>query len=444
MTKSDLRKEVLFALKQDFEDVVRENTGWLLAFVRQSVRNREIAEDLVQETFLKAYRRYDDYEESGKLRGWLKTIARNTLKNYYAAPEPLYVSLSLDAESTEDGVGSFLDLLPDSGPTPEEALLHRELVERVMQILASMPPPQRMVLTYRYIDGLTVEQTALRMGIPQGSVKSSAHYALQKMREELGVSSPKPQKHNVRKGEMIMKCAEVSRYLFQYALEKLPADVKADVAKHIETCPACRDIVTALRNLIPHLPKGRVGEVTHYNITFHSIDICYSNTGKNLENAELLNASLQRNGGRVPEGENWWGGGASKNFSLLGMFDAEGEEMEYVITDAPNPDNYHYQVRKLRKVYDPIHWERSVFEDRTDIFRPKQSHEAPNLYTGRVSMGLGADANGGIYVALPKEATNIRLRRGSGVIDCGTYQFVYVQRYLLESESLWLEYTYNQ
>lgn len=433
-------------MKQNFEDVVRENTGWLLTFVRQSVGKREIAEDLVQETFLKAYRRYDDYEESGKLRGWLKTIARNTLKNYYAAPEPLNVSLSLNAESTEDGEGSFFDLLPDSGPTPEEALLHKELVERVMQVLASMPPPQRMVLTYRYIDGLTVEQTALRMGIPQGSVKSSTYYALQTMRKELGVPAPKPQKMPTRTKGMVtmMKCADVSRYLFQYALEKLPADVKADVAKHIEACPACRDVVTALRNLIPHLPEGRVGEITHYSISFPASNLCYSSCGKHLENAGLLNASLQRNGGCVPEGENWWGGGATKQFAVLGMFDAEGEEMEYVITDAPNPENYRYQVRKLRKVYDPIHWERTVFEDHTDVYRPRQSYEAPNLYVGRVSNALGNDANSGIYIALPKEATNIRLRRGSGVIDCGTYQFVYVQRYVLESEALWLEYTYNQ
>lgn len=430
-------------MKQDFEDVVRENTGWLLAFVRQSVRNREIAEDLVQETFLKAYRHYDDYEESGKLRGWLKTIARNTLKNYYATPATMQVSLSLDAGNGEDGEGTLFGLLPDSGQTPEEALLHKELVERVMQILASMPLPQRTVLTYRYIDGLSVEQTALRMGIPQGSVKSSTYYALQKMREELGVPAPNP-KRATRKGMVItMKCADANRYLFQYALEKLPADVKADVAKHIETCPACRDIVTALRDLIPHLPVGRVGELTHYNIAFPFAEIFYSNCGRHLENAELLNASLQRNGGRVPEGENWWGGGATKQFVISGMFDAEGEEMEYEIENTPNSENYRYQVRKLRKVYDPIHWERTVFKDNTGIYRPRQSYEAPNLYNGRVSNALGSDANSGIYVALPKEVTNIRLKRGNGVIDCGTYQFVYSQRYVLESESLWLEYTYN-
>lgn len=428
--------------KQDFEEVVRENTGWLLAFVRQSVGNRNIAEDLVQETFLKAYRRYDEYEESGKLRGWLKTIARNTLKNYYASPETLYSPLSLDAENGEDGENTLFNLLPDSSPTPEEELLHKELLERVMQILTSMPPQQRAVLTYRYIDGLSVEQTAIRMSIPQGSVKSSAHYALQKMREELGIPAPKREK-TTRKGEPIMNCADATRYLFQYALEKLPAGMKADVANHIESCPACRDIVTALRKLIPHLPTGRVGEITHYNIDFPFSELCYSNIGRHLENAELLNASLQRHDGCVPEGENWWGGGASKQFAILAMFDAEGEETEYEIQDALNAENYHYQVRKLRKVYDPIHWEHTVFGDHTGVYRPKQSYEAPNLYTGRVANALGSDANSGIYVALPKEAINIRIKRGNGVIDCGTYQFVYAQRYVLESEALWLEYTYN-
>lgn len=430
-------------MKQDFEEVVREHTNWLLSFVRQSVKNREIAEDLVQEIFIKAFRHYDSYEESGKIRGWLKTIARNTLRNYYASPESAYMTLSLDMEVGEDGDGTLFNLLPDDAPTPEEALLHRELVERVMRVLASMPPPQRMVLTYRYLDGLTVEQTALRMGIPQGSVKSSAHYALQRMREELGVLQPKRQKSTTRKGETSMNCKDVYRYLFQYALEKLPAGVKADVAKHVEGCPACKDIVTALRNLIPHLPQGRVGEITHYNIEFPFQEIGYSNQGMHLGNAEQINAMLDENGGCLPKGTHLSRSGATKELTLLGMFDAEGDEMEYVIEDSPNSSNYLYDVRKLRRIYDPIHWNREVFEDHTGIYRPKQSYDAPNLYTGRVSNAFGVDANSGIYIALPKEATNIRIKRGNGVIDCGPYQFVYSQRYVLDSESLWLEYTYN-
>lgn len=241
----------------------------------------------------------------------------------------------------------------------------------------------------------------------------------------------------------MMKCTDVYRYLFQYALEKLPAGVKADVEAHIKTCPACKDIVTALRNLIPYLPKGRVGEIAHYNIEFPFREVGYSNHGRHIENAGQMNAILEKNGGCIPEGEHWWRFGASKDLTLLGMFDTEGEEIEYIIQESENPRTFVYEVRKLRGIYDPIHWNREVFEDHTGLYCPKQSYEAPNLYTGRISNTFGSDANSGIYVALPKDATNIRIKRGNGVIECGPYQFVYSQRYVLESEALWLEYTYN-
>lgn len=432
-------------MKQDFDAIVRENTDWLLAYVRQSVRQIDVAEDLVQEIFIKAFRAYDGYEESGRIRAWLRAIARNTLRNYYATPETAHISLSLDVETGEDEDESLYHIIPDGGPTPEEALIRKELVDNVMRVLASMPPPQRMVLTYRFIDGLTVEQTAVRMGIPRGSVKSSTYYSLQRLRGALGIDPPpRPKKTKTRKGEKIMKCTDAHRYLFQYAMDKLPAGVNADMAAHLETCPACRDIVTALRNLIPHLPAGRVGELTHYNIDFPSIDICYSSIGKNLINSERLNEILAENNGCVPEGERWWGGGATKEFPILAMFDREGDEIEYVICENKDrPANYRYDVRKLRKVYDPIHWEHTVFADHTDVYKPKASYEAPNLYSGRAGNALGNDANTGIYIALPGNATNIRLKRGNGVIECGPYQFVYAQRYVLENETLWLEYTYN-
>ena len=443
-------------MKPDFVQVVRENTSWLLSYVRQSVKNNDIAEDLVQEVFIKAYRSYDSYEESGQLRGWLKTIARNTVYNYYASPQNTHVHLSLDVGIEEDeGNGSLYDIIPDTAQTPEEELLHRELVDNVMRALASMPPPQRMVLTYRYIDGLSVEQTAIRMGIPQGSVKSSTYYALQNIRSKLGVDrasasirqrsgeKTRSKKAHSKKGDKIMKCTEIYRYLFQYAMDKLPAELKTEVAAHIETCSACSDIVTALRNLIPHLPEGRVGELTHYNIDFPEINICYSNVGSHYENAEILNEILDKNNGCVPEGEIWFGGGSGTGVSLLAMFDNEGFPMEYIISEGWNSEHYRYDVRKLRKIYDPINWGHSVFEDKIGYDKPQQSYDAPNLYTGRVSNALGNNGNSGIYIALPTNATNVRIKRGNGVIDCGPYQFVYSQRYVIDSETLWLEYTYN-
>ncbi len=358
--------------------------------------------------------------------------------------------LSLDA-GTEEGE-TFYQILPD-GPSPEDELIRKELIDRIMNILAAMPPSQRTVLTFRYLDGLSVEQTAARMGIPQGSVKSSAYYALKKVRGELGLSEtadarPKFQHKKEKKGEIIMECTNICKYLFQYAKGELPEAVKTTVKTHLEHCPACRDIVTALKALIPYLPVGRPGETTHYSITIPSIKRTFSSTGCCMSNAEKLNAVLEKNNSCVPEGEQWIGGGTNNNFNLLAMFDNEGNEMEFEISahgadDRYGINHYRYNVRKLRKIYFPLMWDNSVFEDGDDYYFPKQSYEAPNLYKGNVNNQFGADVNSGIYIAIPKNVSNVRVKRGNGVIDCGTYQFVYAQRYVNESETIWLEYSYN-
>ena len=58
-------------MKAPFETVVEENTAWLFALVRKHTGNRETAEDLVQEIWIRAFRVYDSYCENGRLRHWL-------------------------------------------------------------------------------------------------------------------------------------------------------------------------------------------------------------------------------------------------------------------------------------------------------------------------------------------------------------------------------------
>ena len=77
-------REVI-CIKQAFESVVAENTAWLYRYVRQRLRNPTIAEDLTQEIWIKAFRAYPSYTESGQLRGWLLRIAKNTINSYYSA-----------------------------------------------------------------------------------------------------------------------------------------------------------------------------------------------------------------------------------------------------------------------------------------------------------------------------------------------------------------------
>ena len=69
-------------MKQNFENVVKENTSWILAYVRKSAKDISLAEDIVQEIWLKAYRAYDSYDECGRLKAWLARIAKNTVYRF--------------------------------------------------------------------------------------------------------------------------------------------------------------------------------------------------------------------------------------------------------------------------------------------------------------------------------------------------------------------------
>jgi hypothetical protein len=76
-------------------------------------------------------------------------------------------------------------------------------------------------------------------------------------------------------------------------------------------------------------------------------------------------------------------------------------------------------------------------------FDYKESKEAPGLFYGSMTNNLGVDAKSMLFHAVPKEAENIRIKRGNGVHDCGTYQFAYVDRYVADDDRIRLDYSFQ-
>ena len=158
-------------MKQDFETVVREEMAWLSAYVRRKL-SHGAWEDLVQEIFIKAFRAYDDYEETGKRRGWLARIADNTMKNYFTRQAPM-PTLSLDLPDED---GDTLFYLAKDMETPEERMLEQEQIRQILQIVSRLSKTQRTVFSLRYMDGYSVSDISKRLGIPEGTVKSQSYY----------------------------------------------------------------------------------------------------------------------------------------------------------------------------------------------------------------------------------------------------------------------------
>ena len=423
-------------IKPEFEKVVRDNMQAMLSFVRSRLKNKDIAEDIVQEIFIRAFKAYGSYCEDGRLKNWLFRIAQNTLYNYFSSKSntPL---LSLDYNRDGDDADESLYHCLAADNSPEEEYIRKELISDVMAVVNKLNSVQKQVFTCRFIKEYSVSETAFLVGIPEGSVKSATHYTLKKIRSELGIT----QQSNRRKDMENINCSEAYKYLFMFAKNALPEDKKALVKKHLETCKECADMVSALQKLIPQMTYAKEDETTHFLIHFPKAKISYCGCSSQFKDFERINDYLSKNNGKVPKELEWMGGGFSSCYELLTMLDNEGNEFGYEV-HAEGNDHFRIKTTHIKKIY-PLTWVYYVYLHKADNPNTiKQSLEAPNLYYGSMQNSFGNPVKSALYQAVPAEAENIRIKRGNGVIDCGTYKFAYVDRYVTEEERIRLDYSF--
>lgn len=147
----------------------------VFGLIMRMVGHREVAEDLTQETLLRAWRNLDTYRPEGKLRAWLFRIAVNAARDW-ARRRRFEPTATLD--ETADGPA-----LPVAAPdTPPDARVRRrETQERVAGALAQLPDADREILLLRYYGELTFKEIADANGEPLGTVLARAHRALKKL-----------------------------------------------------------------------------------------------------------------------------------------------------------------------------------------------------------------------------------------------------------------------
>ena len=145
-------------MKRQFEEIVEENADWLFRYVRSKTADRETAEDLAQEVWLRAFRAYDTYEERGMLRHWLARIASNTVRSALYG-RPGIVVFSLDA--AQDDADPLLDALPDmDAADPLDEVERREMVGEILSAIDALPEKYRQVLLLVFWCGMTIRETA--------------------------------------------------------------------------------------------------------------------------------------------------------------------------------------------------------------------------------------------------------------------------------------------
>jgi RNA polymerase sigma-70 factor, ECF subfamily len=134
-------------------------------------RNAEDAEDLVQETYLKAYRYYDKFEEGTNFKAWLFKIMKNTFINNYRKKQQA-PALSDFAEIEESFENQVSEDATRQTKNPEEELLENVLDEDVQRSLDKLPPDYRMVVILADLEGFSYKEIADILEVPVGTVMS--------------------------------------------------------------------------------------------------------------------------------------------------------------------------------------------------------------------------------------------------------------------------------
>lgn len=165
-----------------FEREALPHTDLLYNYALRMTNNSADADDLLQETFLKAYRFWDKYEPGTNIRAWLFRIMKNSYINRYRkeTKEPTTVDY--------DEVENFYTAVKDRASEPndlQESLYGNLLDDDVASAVADLPEDFRTVVILCDIEGLSYEEIADFVDIPLGTVRSRLHRGRKLLRERL-------------------------------------------------------------------------------------------------------------------------------------------------------------------------------------------------------------------------------------------------------------------
>lgn len=160
----------------EFEKIVEKYSRPLYTHIRRIVLNHEDANDVLQNTFIKAWQGIDLFRGNSKLSTWLYRIAYNE-------------SLSLLARrreglGLEEGEMSVADRL-----VADPYFDGDETMARLQQAVAALPDKQRLVFTLKYFDEMKYEDMSERLGTSVGALKASYHHAVRKIQDFFGLKN---------------------------------------------------------------------------------------------------------------------------------------------------------------------------------------------------------------------------------------------------------------
>jgi RNA polymerase sigma-70 factor, ECF subfamily len=167
---------------RDFEALVRQHQPRIFRFLLVSLRDRDAAENLTQDCFIRAYKAREQFRGGSSLGTWLMHIAANLVRDHEANSRLKFWKRRLRADLDPNDIS---DWIPDRQQSPEALALAKEQVETIWKAAARLSARQRTVFLLRFVEDMDLLEIAAVTGMKEWTVKTHLFRAVQSLRLEL-------------------------------------------------------------------------------------------------------------------------------------------------------------------------------------------------------------------------------------------------------------------
>lgn len=182
----DLDQELVQRVQQGdksaFDLLVIKYQHRIVHLVNRYVKDPSEAQDVAQDTFIKAYRALGDFRGESAFYTWLYRIAINTAKNYLLSRSRRHIDYEIDVQDAEqiENTGQLKDM-----DTPDNLLMNEQIIKVIKIAIEKLPEEMRIAITLREFEGMSYEEIAEAMDCPIGTVRSRIFRAREAIDEKL-------------------------------------------------------------------------------------------------------------------------------------------------------------------------------------------------------------------------------------------------------------------
>jgi RNA polymerase sigma-70 factor (ECF subfamily) len=160
----------------------------IFAKVFSMLRNSQDAEEITQDTFIRAHRALASFRGNASFSTWIYQIGTNLARNryWYWRRRKRDESMSLDADIGDEAGATLHDILSDGTQGPGHEAQHNEFIKKVADCMEQLKPEHALILTMRNVQNMSYEDIADELGLSIGTVKSRINRAREALRELMG------------------------------------------------------------------------------------------------------------------------------------------------------------------------------------------------------------------------------------------------------------------